>query len=224
MKNYLSIREAAEKWGVSERRINQYCAEGRIPGVQRFGKSWAIPAGAEKPGDPRRRHGQAESARAETDSGALLDNKNLMLLMNTAFVPGHCREAVEAMPAGPQRNIALAEYYYFSGQPEAAVKEAEFYLDSSDRGARLSACLICAYANLSIGQILRARSALEELNASLAAAQGNSRLRFGQRRLLSHRPGRCCFICRCRRLTVSCLCCRQDSGRLPCMCRPTISI
>ena len=44
MKNYLSIREAAEKWGVSERRINQYCAEGRIPGVQRFGKSWAIPA------------------------------------------------------------------------------------------------------------------------------------------------------------------------------------
>ena len=170
MKNYLSIREAAEKWGVSERRINQYCAEGRIPGVQRFGKSWAIPAGAEKPGDPRRRHGQAESARAETDSGALLDNKNLMLLMNTAFVPGHCREVVEAMPAGPQRNIALAEYYYFSGQPEAAVKEAEFYLDSSDRGARLSACLICAYANLSIGQILRARSALEELNASLAAA------------------------------------------------------
>ena len=30
MKGYLSIREAAEKWGVSERRVNQYCAEGRI--------------------------------------------------------------------------------------------------------------------------------------------------------------------------------------------------
>ena len=28
MKGYLSIREAAEKWGVSERRVNQYCAEG----------------------------------------------------------------------------------------------------------------------------------------------------------------------------------------------------
>lgn len=33
MKGYLSIREAAENWGVSERRVNQYCAEGRIPGV-----------------------------------------------------------------------------------------------------------------------------------------------------------------------------------------------
>lgn len=52
MKNYLSLREAAEKWGVSERRINQYCAEERIPGAQRIGKAWAIPAGAEKPGDP----------------------------------------------------------------------------------------------------------------------------------------------------------------------------
>ena len=48
MKNYLSLREAAEKWGVSERRINQYCAEGRIPGAQKIGKAWAIPAGAEK--------------------------------------------------------------------------------------------------------------------------------------------------------------------------------
>ncbi|MEE0733115.1 MAG: helix-turn-helix domain-containing protein [Acutalibacteraceae bacterium] len=64
MKSYLSIREAAEKWGVSERRINQYCAEGRIPGAQRFGKSWAIPDDAEKPGDPRRMRRQATSAPA----------------------------------------------------------------------------------------------------------------------------------------------------------------
>lgn len=39
MKSYLSIKEAAEKWGVSERRINQYCSEGRIAGAQKFGKS-----------------------------------------------------------------------------------------------------------------------------------------------------------------------------------------
>lgn len=100
MKSYLSIREAAEKWGVSERRINQYCAEGRIPGAQRFGKSWAIPDGAEKPGDPRRMRRQATSAPAETAPGSLLDHTNLMPLMNTAFAPGHCREAVEAMTAG----------------------------------------------------------------------------------------------------------------------------
>ena len=170
MKNYLSIREAAEKWGVSERRINQYCAEGRIPGARRFGKSWAIPDDAEKPGDPRRTRRQVKSASVQASSGGLLDHTNLMPLMNTAFAPGRCREAVEAMAEGPQRDIAMAEYYYFSGRPDEAVEAAEPYFVSPDMGARLSACLIYAYANLSIGQIPRARFALGELNASLTAA------------------------------------------------------
>ena len=43
MKCYLSIREASYKWGISERRVNQYVAQGRIPGTERFGHSWAIP-------------------------------------------------------------------------------------------------------------------------------------------------------------------------------------
>ena len=53
IKGYLSIREASYRWGVSERRVNQYCAEGRIPGASRFGRSWAIPENAKKPSDPR---------------------------------------------------------------------------------------------------------------------------------------------------------------------------
>lgn len=55
IKGYISIREAAYRWGVSERRVNQYCAEGRIPGASRFGRSWAIPKDAEKPADPRKK-------------------------------------------------------------------------------------------------------------------------------------------------------------------------
>ena len=54
IKGYISIREASYRWGVSERRVNQYCAEGRIPGTSRFGRSWAIPENAEKPADPRK--------------------------------------------------------------------------------------------------------------------------------------------------------------------------
>ena len=53
IKGYISIREASYRRGVSERRVNQYCAEGCIPGVSRFGRFWAIPADAEKPSDPR---------------------------------------------------------------------------------------------------------------------------------------------------------------------------
>ena len=170
MKDYLSLREAAQKWGVSERRINQYCAEGRIAGAQRIGKAWAIPSNAQKPGDPRRMRQQGKIPPLQTPAGGRLNHANLMPLMNTAFVPGNCQAAVLAMTPGPRRDIALAEYHYFSGQPEAAAKEAEVYLTSPDIGAKLSACLIYAYANLSLGRIPRARFALDELNAALASA------------------------------------------------------
>lgn len=170
MKDYLSLREAAQKWGVSERRINQYCTEGRIAGAQRIGKAWAIPSNAQKPGDPRRMRQQGKLPPLQTSAGGRLNHANLMPLMNTAFVPGNCQAAALAMTPGPRRDIALAEYHYFSGQPEAAAKEAEVYLTSPDIGAKLSACLIYAYANLSLGRIPRARFALDELNAALASA------------------------------------------------------
>ena len=55
MKGYLSIREISYKWGISERRVNQYVAQGRIPGAERFGRSWAIPDDAVKSTDPRKK-------------------------------------------------------------------------------------------------------------------------------------------------------------------------
>ena len=165
--DYLTVREIAEKWNLSIRMVQQFCTQGRIPGARKFGKFWAIPADAEKPRDPRavRRSNTQESA-----PGSLLDHTNLMPLMNTPFQPGQCRAAVEAMAEGPQRDIAMAEYHYFTGRPEAAVKEVEPYLVSSDMGARLSACLLYAYASLSIGEIHQAKFALGELSAVLTAA------------------------------------------------------
>ena len=53
MKGYMSAREASYKWGVSESRVHKLCQQGRIPGLERFGRSWVIPENAEKPEDPR---------------------------------------------------------------------------------------------------------------------------------------------------------------------------
>ena len=72
MKRYFSIREAAEKWGVSERRINQYCIEGRIPGAQKVGRAWTIPAGARKPEDPRQNRRKAAPAMSGSAVGGTL--------------------------------------------------------------------------------------------------------------------------------------------------------
>lgn len=53
MLDYISVKDAALKWGISERRIQKLCGENRIEGVIRFGHSWMIPKSAQKPKDLR---------------------------------------------------------------------------------------------------------------------------------------------------------------------------
>lgn len=50
---YMTIKEASVKWEISVRRIQVLCSTGRIDGVIRFGRVWAIPISAEKPNDAR---------------------------------------------------------------------------------------------------------------------------------------------------------------------------
>ena len=49
----MTVKEAAKKWSISSRQVQLLCAEGRIPGVVRFGRAWVIPSNAEKPKDGR---------------------------------------------------------------------------------------------------------------------------------------------------------------------------
>lgn len=51
--NYISVKAASEKWGISERRIQKLCEENRIDGTEKFGRAWMIPKDAEKPIDGR---------------------------------------------------------------------------------------------------------------------------------------------------------------------------
>lgn len=55
---FLTIKEIAEKWNVTPRRIQKRCSDGRIPGARKFGRDWAIPARTEKPTDARVKTGQ----------------------------------------------------------------------------------------------------------------------------------------------------------------------
>ena len=49
MNGYISARESAKRWGVTERQVQRMCGAGMIDGVVRFGKSWAIPEDTLKP-------------------------------------------------------------------------------------------------------------------------------------------------------------------------------
>ncbi len=55
MIEYMSARDAAEKWNISQRRVSILCAENRIPNVAMLGNMWIIPCNAQKPFDARRK-------------------------------------------------------------------------------------------------------------------------------------------------------------------------
>ena len=56
MAGIMTVKEAAKRWDVSERRIGILCQEGRIPGAYKEGRRWLIPDDAEKPVDQRRKN------------------------------------------------------------------------------------------------------------------------------------------------------------------------
>ena len=53
MTMFMTVKQAAEKWGLSDRRVRLLCAEGKIPGAFQEGRGWKIPMDAVKPADGR---------------------------------------------------------------------------------------------------------------------------------------------------------------------------
>ena len=51
---YVTVKELADRWGVSEAWVTRLCKHGRIPGATKNGKCWYIPADAQKPADGRK--------------------------------------------------------------------------------------------------------------------------------------------------------------------------
>jgi len=51
---YMKVTEAAEQWGISDRRVRILCQQGKIEGVVRKGRSYLIPVDAVKPIDERK--------------------------------------------------------------------------------------------------------------------------------------------------------------------------
>lgn len=54
MNGYITVQEAAEKWGVTPRQVQILCKEKRIAGATRMSRIWVIPENAEKPTNGKR--------------------------------------------------------------------------------------------------------------------------------------------------------------------------
>ena len=57
MAEMISVREAAVRWNITERRVATLCKNGRIAGAKKQGNRWLIPADTQKPADQRLKTG-----------------------------------------------------------------------------------------------------------------------------------------------------------------------
>lgn len=56
--NYISVKDASEKWHISEQIVRRFCRQGRISGAIQTNGSWMIPADAKQPQRPERQHSE----------------------------------------------------------------------------------------------------------------------------------------------------------------------
>lgn len=52
--DYISVKDAADKWRISQRRVQKLCETGKVDGAHKFGLIWLIPKDVEKPIDGRK--------------------------------------------------------------------------------------------------------------------------------------------------------------------------
>ena len=95
--DYISVSQAAEKWGVSERSIRNYCQQGRIVGAVLNGHLWLIPENAVKP-DRKKRRGKVPDdllsrLRIEKEAGmtgGIYHKIQVELTYNSNHIEGSC--------------------------------------------------------------------------------------------------------------------------------------
>jgi excisionase family DNA binding protein len=51
--DWITPQQAAEHWGITDRRIQELCTKGRISGAVKLGRGWLIPKNTHKPVDGR---------------------------------------------------------------------------------------------------------------------------------------------------------------------------
>lgn len=162
-----TAQEAALRFGVTVRAIQKWAAAGRIPGAEKIGRSWFIPRNAVILEEAPEKESQIPNS--VPDVYQLEPFREALPLMNARFPVGKCMDYIHAIPDEHDRNIALGEYYFFSGQAEEAARVLEPYLDSHDPALRYSSALLCTFANLARGHIHLARFAMGVLRTQVRA-------------------------------------------------------
>ncbi len=143
--NYRNIAQTAEMWGISPRRLQVLCAEGKIKGATRFGKAWMIPESAQKPTDGRTKAAK-NKALEESEDNKPMPRKTPFLHMTDLYdTAGFAQESIASLADNHEAQTLLAAEIAYSRGSIDEVYDSAYYLLHKHSGF---------YAVISAGMLL----------------------------------------------------------------------
>ena len=140
---YLTVKEAAEKWGVGTRIVTLYCAENKIEGVVKRGNLWLIPEHARRPTDKRRREQPAPRPSLSEDLA------HLLAATDGTMPHGNPDTVLNTVNEERIRLQYEGEIAYLRG--DFPMTMACFQRTRGDDAAKLRACPAAIAASISLG-------------------------------------------------------------------------
>ena len=115
----MTVKEAAEKWGVTPRRVQGLCKEGKIRGVERWERTWMIP-----------RHAVLPSACNETDPNQPMPRRTPFLDMTDLYnKAGGANESLDLLANNPEAHALLeALIAYRRGEIDKVYEKTRYFL------------------------------------------------------------------------------------------------
>lgn len=120
----ITAAQAAEKWGISLRRVQDLCRMGKIPGAERFGTHWMLPADAIRPTDGRRKE-----AKNTGSTPLLMPRRSPMLSMTDLYnAPGTAEKVSKSLSDPQAKALFDAGIAYARGEIDQVYDYARYFL------------------------------------------------------------------------------------------------
>lgn len=115
---YISVKQAAQQWNVTTRRVQDLCKQNKIPGAQRWERTWMIPADAVYP--------TAELRQLKVP----MPRKSPFLSMTDLYnTPGTADAVAESLAGEEARALFRAEIAYSRGDIDTVYQQAQYFLN-----------------------------------------------------------------------------------------------
>ncbi len=146
---YINISQAAEKWNLTHRRVQDLCKSGVILGAIRFGRAWMIPADAPKPIDGRTRQAKEKPSVKNGEFLIPAPRLNPLLIQSDLYgIPGTADQVVASFSDYPGTQRFMQDQLdYLRGNLEKVYKDNQFFIKaypsfntSISAGIMLSRC------------------------------------------------------------------------------------